>query len=58
MIGWRDLATTRTPDATHESYYSSAHDLLADNEHYEGYARSGLRVSTEFNAKEGIRRRR
>ena len=53
VIGWRDLATTRTPDVRHESYYSSAHDLLADSEHYEDYPRSGSLISTEFNAKEG-----
>ena len=53
VIGWMNLATTRTPDVVHESFYNSAHDLLADSEHYEDYPRSGPKFETEFNAKEG-----
>ncbi len=53
LIGWMDLATSRRPDVRHESFYSSARELMNDSNHYDGYSRSGSRYATEFNAKEG-----
>ena len=53
LIGWMDLATTRTPDVSHESFYSTAKGLLDDRNHYDGYSRTGPRYASEFNAKEG-----
>jgi alpha-L-arabinofuranosidase len=53
LIGWMDLATSRTPDVRHESFYSTARELMNDSNHYDGYSRSGARYATEFNAKEG-----
>jgi len=53
LIGWMDLATKRTPDVRHESFYPTAKGLLDDRNHYDGYSRTGPRYASEFNAKEG-----
>jgi alpha-L-arabinofuranosidase len=53
LIGWMNLATTRTPDVIHESFYPTARQLMGDSHHYDGYPRDGPKYATEFNAKEG-----
>ena len=53
LIGWMDLATSRVPEVRHESFYSTARQLMADCNHYDNYPRGGSRYATEFNAKEG-----
>ncbi|HEY1923030.1 MAG TPA: alpha-L-arabinofuranosidase C-terminal domain-containing protein [Tepidisphaeraceae bacterium] len=53
LIGWMNLATARIPDVIHESFYSTARELMSDSNHYNAYPRSGPRFATEFNAKEG-----
>jgi alpha-L-arabinofuranosidase len=53
LIGWMDLATSRRPDVRHESFYSTARELMNNSNHYDGYSRSGPRYATEFNAMEG-----
>ncbi len=53
LIGWMNLATTRTPDIIHESFYPTANELMEDSNHYDSYSRTGPRYATEFNAKEG-----
>jgi alpha-L-arabinofuranosidase len=53
LIGWMDLATTRQPDVSHESFYGPARQILSGSNHYDNLSRTGPRCATEVNAMEG-----
>jgi alpha-L-arabinofuranosidase len=53
LIGWMDLATSRKPDISHESFYDVARKILDGGTHYDNLSRNGPRCATEVNAKEG-----
>jgi alpha-L-arabinofuranosidase len=53
LIGWMDLTTARKPDVSHESFYSSAREILDRSNHYDNLSRSGPRYAMEVNAMEG-----
>jgi alpha-L-arabinofuranosidase len=53
LIGWMDLATSRRPDISHTSFYSTAREILDGSNHYDNLSRGGPLCATEVNAKEG-----